>query len=144
MNAKVEEIEGKLIATLEGEMDTAAAVEAEEKLKPLYTSNGKDVIIECKGLEYIASSGLRILLGILKGARANGSSVTLRNVNPDIKNVFQLTGFINIFNFYIAIYRSGFHTTIYRIFEIKVILCFIYDWQYTIINARCNKTIFNS
>ena len=99
MNAKVEEIEGKLIATLEGEMDTAAAVEAEEKLKPLYTSNGKDVIIECKELEYIASSGLRILLGILKGARANGSSVTLRNVNPDIKNVFQLTGFINIFNF---------------------------------------------
>ncbi|MBQ2208958.1 MAG: STAS domain-containing protein [Prevotella sp.] len=99
MNTKIEEIEGKYIATLEGEMDTAAAVEAEEVLKPLYNSGGKDVIIECQGLEYIASSGLRILLGILKGAKASGSRVVMRNVNDDIKNVFKLTGFINIFEF---------------------------------------------
>ena len=95
----MEEIDGKYIATLEGEMDTAAAKEAEEVLKPLYTSNGKDVIIECQGLEYIASSGLRILLGILKGAKSGGSKVLLRNVNDDIKNVFKLTGFINLFEF---------------------------------------------
>jgi anti-anti-sigma factor len=99
MNVNVEEIDGKYVATLEGEMDTAAATEVEELLKPLYESNGKDVIIECKGLEYIASSGLRILLSILKGAKAVGSKVVLRNVNEDIKNVFQLTGFINIFEF---------------------------------------------
>ncbi|MBQ2554579.1 MAG: STAS domain-containing protein [Prevotella sp.] len=99
MNTKIEEIDGKYIATLEGEMDTAAAKEAEEVLKPLYTSNGKDVIIECQGLEYIASSGLRILLGILKGAKSGGSKVLLRNVNDDIKNVFKLTGFINLFEF---------------------------------------------
>ena len=46
MNAKIEELDGKFIATLEGEMDTAAAVEVETVLKPLYTSNGKDVIID--------------------------------------------------------------------------------------------------
>jgi len=99
MNAKLEEIDGKYVATLEGEMDTLAASEAEEILKPLYNTNGKDVIIDCYGLEYIASSGLRILLGILKGAKASGSKVTLRGVNEDIKNVFKLTGFINIFEF---------------------------------------------
>ena len=99
MNAKIEELDGKFIATLEGEMDTAAAVEVETVLKPLYTSNGKDVIIDCKDLEYIASSGLRILLGILKGAKASGSTVTLRDVNDDIKSVLQLTGFISIFEF---------------------------------------------
>ena len=99
MNAKIEEIDGKYVATLEGEMDTAAATEAEKVLKPLYQSNGKDVIIDCTNLEYIASSGLRILLSILKGAKANGSKVTLCGVNDDIKNVFELTGFINIFEF---------------------------------------------
>ena len=99
MNTRIEEIDGKYIATLEGEMDTAAAVEAEEVLKPLYTSNGKEVTIDCKGLEYIASSGLRILLGILKGAKASGSRVVLKDVNDDIKNVFKLTGFISIFEF---------------------------------------------
>ena len=99
MNTRIEEIDGKYIATLVGEMDTAAATEAEAVLKPLYTSNGKDVIIECQDLEYIASSGLRILLSILKGAKACGSKVGMRHVNDDIKNVFRLTGFINIFEF---------------------------------------------
>lgn len=99
MNARLEEIAGKYVATLVGEMDTAAATEAEEVLKPLYDSDGKDVIIDCNGLEYIASSGLRILLGILKAAKTSGSKVTLRGVNDDIKNVFKLTGFINIFEF---------------------------------------------
>ena len=99
MNTKLEEINGKYVATLEGEMDTAAAVEAEEVLKPLYSSDGKDVIIDCTKLEYIASSGLRILLSILKGAMATGSKVVMRNVNDDIKNVFKLTGFISIFEF---------------------------------------------
>jgi anti-sigma B factor antagonist len=99
MNARIEEIDGKYLATLEGEMDTAAALEAEEVLKPIYNSEGKDVIIDCTNLEYIASSGLRILLSILKGAKANGSKVVMRGMNDDIKNVFKLTGFISIFDF---------------------------------------------
>ncbi|MBO7539897.1 MAG: STAS domain-containing protein [Prevotella sp.] len=99
MIAKIEEIDDKYVATLDGEMDTAAALEAEEVLKPIYNSNGKDVIIDCTNLEYIASSGLRILLSILKGAKASGSKVVMRGVNDDIKNVFKLTGFISIFEF---------------------------------------------
>ncbi len=99
MNTRIEEIEGKYVATLEGELDTAAATEVEKILKPLYEAGGKDVIINCKDLEYIASSGLRILLSILKGAKASGSKVVLRDVNDDIKDVFKLTGFISIFEF---------------------------------------------
>lgn len=99
MNAELKEIDGKYVATLAGELDTAAATMAEEVLKPLMQSNGKDVVIECKDLEYIASSGLRILISILKAAKTAGSKVTMRNVGDDIKNVFKLTGFINIFDF---------------------------------------------
>ena len=99
MNAKLEEIDGKYVATLVGELDTAAAAEVEEILKPLYTSDGKDLIIDCTELDYIASSGLRILISILKGAKTAGSHVVMRGVNDDIKNVFKLTGFISIFEF---------------------------------------------
>lgn len=99
MKTTIEEKDDIILATLDGEMDTAAALEAENVLSPLYKSNGKDVVIECEKLEYIASSGLRILLSILKGAKLSGSRVVLRHVNEDIKNVFSLTGFINIFDF---------------------------------------------
>ena len=99
MNTEIKEIDGKYVVTLAGEMDTAAANEAEEVLKELYQNEGKEVVFECKDLEYIASSGLRILVTILKSTMAKGNRVVLRNVNEDIKNVFKLTGFLNIFEF---------------------------------------------
>lgn len=99
MNTTIKEIDGKYLATLEGDLDTSAAFGVEEVLSPLYTSHGKDVIIDCTKLEYIASSGLRILIKILKAAKTTGSRVVLRGVNDDIKNVFKLTGFLPIFEF---------------------------------------------
>ena len=99
METKIEEKEGKFLVCLNGEMDTAAALDAEKILQPLYKAEGRDVIIECEGLEYIASSGLRILLSILKGAKAGGGRVVMRHMNDDIKDVFKLTGFIDLFDF---------------------------------------------
>ena len=97
MKTNIEKQEDKYFVTLEGELDTAAATEVEKTLQPLYNASGLDVVIDCAGLEYIASSGLRILIGILKGAKAGGSKVIMKNMNDDIKSVFKLTGFINIF-----------------------------------------------
>lgn len=98
MNTTIEQLEDKFLVSLEGELDSAAAVEVEQLLQPLYKTEGRDVIIECANLEYIASSGLRILISILKGAKAGGSKVVLKNLNEDIQSVFKLTGFISLFD----------------------------------------------
>ena len=97
MKTDIQELDGKIVAVLEGELDTAAAIEVEQTLQPLYQSDGRDVVIECEHLQYIASSGLRILLGILKAVKAAGGTVTLRNINDDIKSVFTMTGLISLF-----------------------------------------------
>ena len=99
MKTTVQETDGKLVAVLSGEMDTAAAVEAETVLQPLFDSQGKDIVIDCTELEYIASSGLRILLNLLKKAKADGSRIVLKNVNDVIRDVFELTGFVSLFEF---------------------------------------------
>ena len=99
MTTKVEEIDGKLVATLVGELDTSAAAETEKALMPLLNSDGKEIIIDCTGLEYIASSGLRLLLGVLNKAQDVGSHVVLKNVNDVVKDVLDLTGFVSIFDF---------------------------------------------
>ncbi len=99
MKASIEEIEGKYIVKLIGELNTAASVEVEETLKPLYTATGKDIIIDCTELSYIASSGLRILISILKGNKPKGTHVAIRGANDNILNVFRLTGFISLFEF---------------------------------------------
>jgi anti-anti-sigma factor len=99
MKATIQELEEKTLITFIGSLDTAAAIEVEQTLKPITEGDGKDIVIECQELEYIASSGLRILLDLLKKNKAKGHKVTLRNVNDDIKNVFKITGFINLFEF---------------------------------------------
>jgi anti-anti-sigma factor len=99
MKTTIQENEKQLVAVLEGELDTAAAPEFEEAMQPLFDSKGREIIIDCTDLEYIASSGLRILLNILKKAKASGSRVVLRGVNEVIRDVFELTGFINLFEF---------------------------------------------
>lgn len=99
MTTSIQEQDGKLVATLSGELDTAAARETEVALQPLLDSQGKPVVIDCTSLEYISSSGLRILLGILKQSKASGSSVVLKNVNEVIREVLELTGFVSLFDF---------------------------------------------
>lgn len=99
MKTTIQEFDENIIVTMVGSLDTAAAIETEETLKPITEGDGKDIVFECKELEYIASSGLRILLDVLKKTKAKGHKVVLRNVNSDIKNVFNITGFINLFEF---------------------------------------------
>lgn len=99
MTIEIKKSENQILAILDGELDTAAAAGAEVSLQPLLESEGKDVVIDCTKLEYISSSGLRVLLGILKHAKAVGSRVVLKNVNDVIKDVLELTGFISIFEF---------------------------------------------
>ena len=99
MKTTIQELDEKTMITLIGSFDTAAAIEVDQTLKPVTEAISKDVVFECKELEYIASSGLRILLDVLKKAKAKGKTVTLCNVNDDIKNVFKITGFINLFEF---------------------------------------------
>ena len=68
MKIRIEEIDGNVVATVEGCLDTAAAPEAEKVMDPLNYVEGKDIIIDCTDLEYISSAGLRIFLGILQNA----------------------------------------------------------------------------
>jgi len=97
MNTNITEMDGKYVVELEGELDTAHALEVEEAMQPLHEVSGKAITIDCTKLEYIASSGLRILLGLLKSAKAKDNKVVLKNLNDDIKEVFKMTGFIDLF-----------------------------------------------
>ena len=98
MNTTITEKDGKYVVTLEGELDTAHAIEVEQAMQPLHEVSGKEIALDCTKLEYIASSGLRILLGLLKSAKANGNKVVMRNLNDEIKEVFKMTGFIDLFD----------------------------------------------
>ena len=97
MKTTFHEENGKYIATLEGRLDTVAADQTAKELAPLNDCIGHDIVIDCTNLEYISSSGLRILLNIRKNAAAVGSKVTILNINKEIQKVFEMTGFNTLF-----------------------------------------------
>lgn len=86
-------------AYLNGRLDTAASSAALKDLQPLFEKASETVVLDCSNLAYISSSGLRIFLMLRKEAAAKGGKVIVRGINNDIRNVFMMTGFINLFNF---------------------------------------------
>ena len=99
MKTTIQEQDGKMVAILAGSLDTAAATETEKAMSSLYDVEEKDIILDCTGLEYISSAGLRIFLGILKAAKGKGRHVFIKGINDNVRSIFTITGFSNLFEF---------------------------------------------
>ena len=99
MKTTIVEKDGRLVALLEGRLDTAASAETEKALKPFRECTDKDMVFDCTNLDYISSSGLRLFLSVLKAAKPKGLHVYIQNINDDLRTVFAMTGFTNLFEF---------------------------------------------
>ena len=84
-----------LIVSPSGRLDTASAPKLEEELKASI-DGVTELILDLSGLEYMSSAGLRILLSSQKTMDKQGK-MTVRNVNATIMDIFEITGFTDIF-----------------------------------------------
>lgn len=81
-----------LILRMEGRLDTNTAPQFQEVLDG--TLEGvKELQIDMKGLEYVTSAGLRVLLATMKKMNAGGGGMTVHHVNDAVMEVFSITGF---------------------------------------------------
>ncbi len=97
MKIEIKETQDEVRALLEGRLDTAAAVEATTDFKNLSEKADRAIVLDCSQLEYISSSGLRLFIGLRKDSAAKGGKVIVERMNDDIRNVFTMTGFLNLF-----------------------------------------------
>lgn len=97
MNIDIKELNGGYTAVLQGRLDTPAAVKAQQSIIPLIENANKVITLDCTQLEYISSSGLRLFLTLRKETTAKGGKVIIENINDEIKKVFMMTGFFNLF-----------------------------------------------
>lgn len=92
LNGDVEEV------MLVGRLDVKAAKEA-DAFFPEVVAKGHDVVLDLSELEYIASAGLRSLKRLRVSLRENGNSLTVKNVQYDVMEIFEMTGFAALFEF---------------------------------------------
>ena len=81
---------------MEGRIDTNNAPAVETELLALSERDpGAKLTLDASALEYISSAGLRVLKKLRKQL---GKPLTLKNVSPEVYEIFEATGFTELLN----------------------------------------------
>lgn len=96
MNVTINEEGARALVKLEGRLDTTNADRFMQDITPLLNGSHEEIDMDCTDMEYTSSQGLRMFLMLQKNVSARGAKLTLRNMRPHVKEVFDITGFSHI------------------------------------------------
>lgn len=92
MEINISQENGASIMKIVGRLDTMTSPDLERAVTPLIDL-GATIIFDCEQMEYISSSGLRVVLSTHKNLAAVGGNFIVRNLNREVRSVFDITGF---------------------------------------------------
>ena len=76
-----------------GRIDTGSAPELLEKID---FTDLKELVFDLSDVDYVFSAGLRVFLQAQKVMNANGGTMKLINLQPSVKEIFDIVGFSGI------------------------------------------------
>lgn len=86
-----------MVVAIDGRLDTETAPRFEQEIMPeLATISSLE--LDLSKLEYISSSGLRVLLALKKAMSAKGGDLCVKNVSEAVLSIFHISGFDIILN----------------------------------------------
>jgi anti-sigma B factor antagonist len=96
LEIKKELIEDKYQVTPIGEIDIMSSEELKKEIKILIDEK-KDIIINGEKIEYMDSTGLGVLISLLKKTKENDNKIVIKNLKPNIYKLFNITGLTKVF-----------------------------------------------
>lgn len=99
MNVKFNETEDLWVFDLKGDLDIYTSSKFKEEVIKAFRSKEKDLEIEGSNLEYVDSTGLGVLISILKIVRESDKKIYLNNIKPNIRKIFDITELDKLFIF---------------------------------------------
>lgn len=97
MKFTTEKLNDALVLHIDGRLDTTQSDAFEKDILEALGQGDKKIILDCSGLNYISSSGLRIFLIIQKKMMGTGGQLSICSLQPTIKEVFDMSGFSMVF-----------------------------------------------
>ena len=97
MEVKFNKQDSTLTVAISGNIDTVTAPELDTKLQE-NLSGIKDLILDFAAVDYISSAGLRVILMTNQMMEDVEGEMTIKNVNEDVRDVFEMTGFDSLLN----------------------------------------------
>ena len=96
MDVTINRDANKYDVILKGRLDTTNADQFQKDIAPLMEGENPDISIDCTDMEYTSSQGLRMFLMLQKSVIARSGKLVMKNMRPQVKEVFDITGFSNI------------------------------------------------
>lgn len=100
MNLKEINNDKAVIIEVEGRLDTTNFSQLENQIMQHINAGDKKFVIDCSGMDYVSSSGLRIFLMALKKVKALNGRFLLCGLQENIREIFEISGFTTIFDIY--------------------------------------------
>ena len=94
MTIEIKKMGADAVIELCGRLDTTTAPVLDKTIGENIPEN-TNLTLDLKGLEYISSAGLRVLLGAQKKMQKIGSMKVI-NVCQEVMDIFEMTGFADI------------------------------------------------
>ena len=97
MNINETRTDEKITLQVEGRVDTNTSPELQDAILKAFQKSSS-LVLDFAELDYISSAGLRALLLGHKTAASKGGEMVITNVNEDVMEIFEDTGFSDVFN----------------------------------------------
>lgn len=89
----------QILVTIVGRLDTVASQECAEQWQQIMSFANGTIILDITNLEYIASSGLRLLLTLRREVQQQGGELQLKNINSKVMQILKMTGCQDMFTY---------------------------------------------
>ncbi len=100
MELKHEERGKVTIVSVVGSLDAMTSPQLTEFFTKQLADGRYNLVADLAALDYTSSAGLRVLLNTTKEARQRGGDMRLAATQPNVKKVFELSGFTSILRFF--------------------------------------------
>lgn len=96
MQISVKTVKEVKVLQLEGKLNTLNSPDVDERLTQLIDAGETRILVNLEKLDYISSSGLRVLLAVAKKLKSAGGELRICSVDDFVKEVFEISGFATI------------------------------------------------
>lgn len=92
LGVAVEEVGGRLVVTLDGELDVAGAPELRQRLVELVAAGARDLVVDLDGVTSVDDVGLGVLVGGAWRVRSRGGTFAVVCGAGRVRDVLAVTG----------------------------------------------------
>jgi anti-anti-sigma factor len=89
-----------VVLELRGRLDTISSDGLRSEIEGLMERGERQLVLDFSGLNYVSSSGLRVLLMAAKRVKAVNGKLALVSLNDQNQAVFEIAGFSSVFTVY--------------------------------------------